>query len=226
MSVPLDRLYHYLADVVNHDLLIYRWLPHGSRKIEDLDHLKNYSEFQWYNSPIAIFHDQEPLDYKFYSQDQIYNQAKKFFESRLPVMLKDSVLHYVSQQHIRGATGLSVNNHDMTILVHSEQNSSEIALYEQAGFVSVYYWSHAVIARDWFRYAEHVSQTKRSSKTFLIYNRAWSNTREYRLRFAELLIHLNLQEHCKTSINPVEPELGIHYDSHQFKNSVWRYKFY
>jgi hypothetical protein len=56
----------------------------------------------------------------------------------------------------------------------------------------------------------------------LIYNRAWSNTREYRLRFAELLIHLNLQEHCNTSINPVEPELGIHYDSHQFKNSAWR----
>jgi hypothetical protein len=67
-----------------------------------------------------------------------------------------------------------------------------------------------------------VSQTKKPEKTFLIYNRAWSNTREYRLRFTELLIHLNLQEHCKTSINPIEPELGIHYDSHQFRNPVWR----
>jgi hypothetical protein len=56
----------------------------------------------------------------------------------------------------------------------------------------------------------------------LIYNRAWAGTREYRLRFAELLIHLNLPEHCKTSVNPVEPELGVHYNSHVFKNTQWR----
>jgi hypothetical protein len=78
----------------------------------------------------------------------------------------------------------------------------------------VYYWSHGVIARDWFRYAQYVSQEKKINTTFLIYNRAWSGTREYRLRFAELLIHLNLQEHCKTSVNPVEPELGLHYNLH------------
>ena len=51
MSVPLDRLYHYLADVVNHDLVIYRWAPHGSRKLEDLQHLTKYPEYQWYNNP-------------------------------------------------------------------------------------------------------------------------------------------------------------------------------
>ena len=227
MSVPLDRLYHYLADCVNHDLLIYRWNPHGSRKIEDLDHLKIYSEFQWYNSPIAIFHDQEPLDYKFYSQDQMYNQAKKFFKSRLPVMLKDSVLHYVSQQHIRGATGLSVNNHDMTILVHSEQNSSEIALYEQAGFVPVYYWSHAVIALDWFRYAQHdpiltFDRTK-IQQDFLIYNRAWSDTREYRLCFAEQLLEHNLKQCCNIGFNP---EDGKHYTAHQFVNTKFQINNY
>jgi radical SAM superfamily enzyme YgiQ (UPF0313 family) len=35
MSVPLDRLYHYLDDVVNHKILIYGWIPHGSTKLED-----------------------------------------------------------------------------------------------------------------------------------------------------------------------------------------------
>ncbi len=224
MSVPLERLYHYLADCVNHDLLIYRWFPHGSRKIEDLDHLKIYSEFQWYNSPIAIFHDQEPLDYKFYSQDQIYNQAKKFFESRLPVMLKDSVLYYVSQQHIRGATGLSVNNHDMTILVHSEQNSSELALYEQAGFVPVYYWSHAVIALDWFRYAEYDPNLNfdlhNITQDFLIYNRAWSGTREYRLTFVENLITNQLVEYCKTTFCAVDQ--NTHYLNHVFENQKFK----
>ena len=220
MSVPLDRLYHFLADCVNHDLLIYRWLPHGSRKLEDLDQLMNYSEFQWYNSPIAIFHDQEPLDYNFYSQDQIYNQAKKFFELQMPVMLKESVLNYVSQQHIRGAIGLSVNNHDLTMLVHSEQNSSEIGLFEQAGFVPVYYWSHAIIALDWFRYAKHDAMLTfdpaKIQQDFLIYNRAWSGTREYRLCFVEQLLANQLQQHCKISFNP---EDGKHYSTHQFVNS-------
>jgi hypothetical protein len=43
MSVPLERLYHYLVNCVNHDLLIYGWIPHGSTKLEDfcmlMDHL-------------------------------------------------------------------------------------------------------------------------------------------------------------------------------------------
>jgi hypothetical protein len=85
----------------------------------------------------------------------------------------------------------------------------------------VYWWSHAVIALDWFRYARHVKLKKHTKKTFLVYNRAWSGTREYRLRFAELLIQLNLQDSCQTSVNPVEPELGIHYDRHKFKNPAW-----
>jgi hypothetical protein len=54
-----------------------------------------------------------------------------------------------------------------------------------------------------------------------VYNRAWSGTREYRLRFAELLVQHNLQDICQTSLNPVEPELGIRYDCHEFKNPVW-----
>jgi len=220
MSVPLDRLYHYLADCVNHDLLIYRWLPHGSRKLEDLDQLKDYSEFEWYNSPIAVFHDQEPLEYCRYSQEQIYQHAKKFFELQSPIMLKDSILDYVSQQHIRGATGLTVNNHDLTMLVHSEQHSVEVDRFKSSGFVPVYYWSHAVIAQDWFRYAEHdpvlTFDPTKIQQDFLIYNRAWAGTREYRLCFAEQLLAHGLQQHCNISFNP---EDGEHYSAHEFANS-------
>ena len=83
MSVPLDRLYHYLDDCVNHDLLIYRWAPHGSRKLEDLNQLTNYPEYQRLNAPMAIFHDQEPLDYGFYTQDQVQNQVKRVYSKWL-----------------------------------------------------------------------------------------------------------------------------------------------
>jgi hypothetical protein len=220
MSVPLDRLYHYLGDVVNHDLLIYRWLPHGSRKLEDLDQLMNYPESKWYHNPIVIFHDQEPLNYTFYSSEQITACAKTLFlRGNSQPMLTDSVMDYLSRQHLRGAIGLSVNNYDLTILAHSEQYSVAVDLFEQAGFVPVYYWSHAVIAQDWFRYAEHdlklAFDPTKIQQDFLIYNRAWAGTREYRLCFAEQLIEHNLVRNCNISFNP---EDGKHYSTHQFVN--------
>jgi hypothetical protein len=108
------------------------------------------------------------------------------------------------------------------LLLHSEQRSDQIARYQEDQFIPVYYWSHALIALDWFRYAQYVTQQKQIKKTFLIYNRAWSGTREYRLRFTEFLIRLGLQDQCHTTVNPIEPELGIHYELHKFKNPTWR----
>jgi len=34
MSIPLDRLYDHLYHKSNHDMLIYGWKPHGSKKLE------------------------------------------------------------------------------------------------------------------------------------------------------------------------------------------------
>ena len=111
---------------------------------------------------------------------------------------------------------------DLALLLHSEQRSDQVQKYRDSNFIPVYYWSHAIIARDWFRYAEHCTPNKKVEKTFLIYNRAWSGTREYRLKFSDLLIDSELDKNCLTFINPVEPELGIHYDQHHFLNPTWR----
>jgi hypothetical protein len=88
--------------------------------------------------------------------------------------------------------------------------------YQQDGFVTAYYWSHAIIARDWFRFAQHVEQQKQVSKTFLIYNRAWAGTREYRLCFAEQIVKNGLTHHCQMSFNAVDNQ---HYTQHQFINA-------
>jgi hypothetical protein len=217
MSIPLDRLYHYIENVAqeiyNDRIIIYRFYPHGSKNINDLNNL--YASDTWCDKtiyPSLWCNDQEPLDHKFYSTNI------KIWTSEFAKLLK-SVNHYVYPKNLNYYTNVFKKG----LLLHSEKRSENLEKYRNDNeLIPVYYWSHAVIARDWFRYSEHVSQAKQTSKIFLIYNRAWSNTREYRLRFAELLIHLNLQEHCKTSINPIEPKLGIHYDSHQFKNSIWR----
>jgi len=225
MSIPLDSLYHYIQNVAekiySDNVIIYRFYPHGSKNINDLTNLTdlncNADSKEWLNKairPLLWCNDQEPLDYEFYSK-----HLRDRPENPLTSILKSNNL-YVPHKNLNYRRLSIFEKH---ILLHSEQRSENLKKYHNDNeLIPVYYWSHAVIARDWFRYAEHISQTKKTSKTFLIYNRAWSNTREYRLRFAELLIHLNLQEHCQTSINPIEPELGIHYDSHQFKNSAWR----
>jgi hypothetical protein len=218
MSVPLDRLYNYINSIIekihNDPILIYRFYPHGSKKIEDLTPLVPITK-NWINQTITteIFcNDQEPLNHKLYAQS-IRIDKKQFTELCQQHNIK--VVH----QNFRGPVN-TVWDH--SLLLHSEKRSAEILKYQNDEFISVYYWSHGMIAQDWFRYAEHVKKRNQVCKTFLIYNRAWAGTREYRLRFAELLIHLNLQEHCKTSINPVEPELGLHYETHKFKNPAWR----
>jgi hypothetical protein len=113
-----------------------------------------------------------------------------------------------------------VNIYDSILLVHSEQNSKEVDTYSQHGFIPVYYWSHALIAADWFRYAEHDPVLQHDTTTFtqdfLIYNRAWSGTREYRLTFIDKLVQAGLTKNCRTSFAPVDSDL--HYGQHRFAN--------
>jgi hypothetical protein len=65
MSVPLDRLYDFLDGISGHDLIIYGWRPHGSKKLQDLAAWSQVPK-EWQDlrtRPTLIFHDQEPLDY-------------------------------------------------------------------------------------------------------------------------------------------------------------------
>jgi len=219
MSVPLDRLYHFLADCVNHDLIIYRWTPHGSRKLDDLLPIKNYRLSEFLNFPQMICHDQEPLWYDFYSKNQIKSQVPRLFSRfNLESLATESVANYCAELHLRGLLCVT-NNHDQTLLLHSEQRSLEVDRFARSGFVPVYYWSHAVIALDWFRYAQHDPELtfdhNKIQHDFLIYNRAWSGTREYRLCFVEQLLEHGLEQYCNISFNP---EDGEHYSTHQFAN--------
>ena len=74
MSVPLDRLYNFLHDVVDHDITIYRFWPHGSKKLEHLEPItENENWVQNMTRPMVIFHDQEPLNFYQWSPDNFSN---------------------------------------------------------------------------------------------------------------------------------------------------------
>jgi hypothetical protein len=220
MSVPLDRLYHYLADCVNHDLIIYRWAPHGSRKLEDLSMLRGpYQDTQ----PMMICHDQEPLDLARYSKQDFKTAIRHYFQNHdffknLTKLTADPVISYLADLGFRGLT-IPTNQFDHTLLLHSEQNSTAVTALAQQGYMPVYYWSHGMIAQDWFRYARHdpvlTFAPENIQKDFLIYNRAWSGTREYRLCFAEQLVNQQLVQHCNMSFSATD---AGHYSQHQFVN--------
>jgi hypothetical protein len=125
-----------------------------------------------------------------------------------------------ANMHLRAKFSYQYHAWDSVLICHSEKNSQELINYEQNGYIGIYWWSHAAIARDWYRYAKHdysldvdVNNVK---KDFLIYNRAWTGTREYRLKFSELLVDLDLVDHCNTKFAPTDT--NGHYTQHQFKN--------
>jgi hypothetical protein len=211
MSVPLDRLYHYIESIAQEvygDVLIYRFYPHGSKKIEDLTcPKKKHTPYHGAYCPQLICYDQEPLNYDLYKHTPV-RLDKKFYScdpSDLP------------KRNLRVKVG---NIYDKCLLLHSELNSNEVNRYQQDQFVPVYYWSHAIISRDWFRYAVHVDFKKDINKTFLIYNRAWTGTREYRLKFIEMLGENNLVNHCQSNFNPSDGE--SYYKTYKFANPVWK----
>jgi len=217
MSVPLDRLYHYLHDIVNEDIVIYRFFPHGSKKIEDLKALdKNGNYDKWARLAPAIFHDQEPLTYCSYSIEDICKNE----QFQLAKILCDIVCHpKISEYFTLDFNVLFWGTfYTKTLLIHSELHSDEVKKFEANNFVGVYCWSHALIAKDWYRYAQHDLRLPRSNfkKTFLIYNRAWRGTREYRLKFAELVVDYNLIDDCLMKFNPYDND--CYYKDYQYKN--------
>ena len=233
MSVPLDRLYNFLHDLCNHyDLVIYQFFPHGSKKITDLKRLDRKVYLSKKNPELGqakyIFvHDQEPLNFDLYSGADIIDQViadeyvtrnlSQYLDEYNTALIKEFLVRVLPELNLKIVSNLGQLWKIPVLLVHSEQRSQNLQKYKNADFIGVYWWCHAVIARDWFRYAEHDPAlcNRAPQKDFLIYNRAWSGTREYRLKFAELLIDHQLTEHCVMGFNC---EDNGDYRQHQFQN--------
>ena len=224
MSIPLDRLYHFIDQtarkIYGEPVLIYRFWPHGSKNIDNLSQLNKFELVTKITIPNIWCHDQEPLDHQCYQNQTIkQNRMIKRATKRLQIL----GLHTP-----RINLNYTYNAFNKNILLHSEKRSGQVDKYVQDGqLIPVYYWNHAMIARDWYRAAEHVAITKLSqTKKFLVYMRAWTGTREYRIKFAELLKKNNLIDHCLTSFSPVAVDTNTHYLDHVFANEQWRPELY
>ena len=224
MSVPLDRLYNYLDSLCNHDLLIYRFSPHGSKNLSDLRELNNYLPMGWrwcLLTPGVIVHDQEPLSF---NTTKAMSIVTNFCNRAQLDYIAPFQSELAAKYWFRALTVFRYSIYDKTLLIHSEKNSQDVNKFCKSEFIGVYWWAHAAIACDWYRFAKHdislAVNFERMTKDFLIYNRAWSGTREYRVKFTEMIVDHNLQNFCNMKFNPIDDR--CHYLNFQPVNAAFK----
>ena len=120
MSIPLDRLYNYIKhiaeEIYGNPIIIYRFYPHGSKKLEDLIPLYYYSWQELNLKPGIYCNDQEPLDYKFYENYKSIASSDRWGD------LLDSLSILDSRKNLKR----TINIHERSFLLHSEQRSANL----------------------------------------------------------------------------------------------------
>ena len=185
----------------------------------------NYPSEFCYQHPAVFLHDQEPLNFSLYQSvdHQMLDYEKKYNVTPNLRMQATFIRNMFSNLNLNTIPFCYHGNiiFDQSILLHSEKNSLALEQYRRSGFIPVHYWCHAVIARDWYRYAEvdnRLDQPRNRQKEFLIYCRDWSNTREYRLKFLELISNAGLMEQSQVSVRHQNSD-GVGFEQYQFCNA-------
>jgi hypothetical protein len=220
MSVPTHNLYDFIHRATKKQFLLRYFYPYGSRYLKDCINMlcaewtqgpnnidiKNRfdqmleDESSMTNSslmtlqPVLFCHDQEPLFFDYYSDEIPHMQ--EFCEY---VRADQFASKELKNLNLRWVHPLSLQK--TWILLHSELNSSELKKYESTGsFIGAYWWSHAMLSIDWYRFAQHdpaLDITHEYKKLFLIYCRDTTGSRTYRKTFISSIEKNNIIEDCQ-----------------------------
>lgn len=214
LTVPLSQLYNWITGLLPEEATLYAFYIDGNKDIFNLRQFNYRSDLEYYLFPEIICNDQEPLNFDLYNN--LSDEQISSLRSRL-----DAPDDIVKKFNLRAAANV-VSMYDKIILLHSEKNSKDLSKYLYNDYIGVYYWAHAIIARDWYRFAEHDSRLKNvesysNKKLFLVYNRDWQGSREYRLKFSEMLFSENLINDCQTSIMKIS-DSGLTPNNYKFRN--------
>ena len=247
MSVPTHNLYDFIHQATKNRYMLAYFYPSGSRGLEniylyqrndaDLDGPNGiavqdrfrvsgfpdqYADWFWILAaqPTILCHDQEPLNFDLYQDNLPETQAFiDLYKTRAAGLTLNPETHDIN---LRWVNVTNIQRH--WVLLHSELNSEQVARYESTGlFVGAYWWSHAIIARDWYRFAQHDRslQPKQIKKLFLAYCRDVTGSREYRQSFVEQVKENNLQVQLGSfDQQPVGPEASAVYNVDDFNNTA------
>jgi len=116
---------------------------------------------------------------------------------------KDAINHFIEHtDNLTFVSRLMFAGQLKPIIVHSELNSNDVKEISKE-FIPVYVFWHGLISRDWYRHWRHHQSCRpninrsKSDKRFLLYARAWTGSRQYRLSFVEKIINNNLHQSFK-----------------------------
>lgn len=239
MTIPLDNLYDYIFSLTGHNnknLVMYRFSPHGCKNIKNLIchnnvdkifiNLSNNNIELSCHYKLLFCYDQEPLNFSLY-ENCVDDVRETFNERGLSYYTNNQVFEKITRKkNISGHATVMDTIYDKKLLLHSEMNSEDLKRYEQKGFLGIYYWSHAFVALDWYRFANHDKNIeslpkKNFNKDFNIYCRAWNGTREYRLKFLELLKKNNINVFSNIFFN--EYCDNMHYSNYKPEKKMWQF---
>jgi len=196
MSIPTYNLYNFVAQALENKFLIKYFYPWGEKGFANITN--NLEDKQpppfvdcLLDQPTVICYDQEPLDFDLYSDKELEKQLHTM--SHKPGIFKE--FNKGSWKDLNFRWDIGNNCTDFWILLHSELNSPEVKKYEDTGlFKCAYWWAHAPIAIDWYRFARYDKRLQRQSQdikaNFLVYARGTTGTRTYRKTFLEALGHV------------------------------------
>ena len=159
--IPCDQIYNYILNLANRKVNLFFLKDFNTRGLEEFQMLVERSTRHLRLWPLVICHDQELLDYDRHSDSNLEG-TPLFEQQRLKCVSTDLNFKWLSWCNI----------HDSPIILHSEKNSPQAQRYLEQGYLLVHFWSHALLARDWYRYGEHDPlvnpKARRSSKTFMV----------------------------------------------------------
>jgi hypothetical protein len=220
MSVPTHNLYDFIHRATKKQFLLRYFYPYCSRYLKDcvnilctdwtqgpnnIDIKNRFDQILNEDSeitntslttlqPVLFCHDQEPLFFDYYSDEMPHMQ--EFCES---VRKNQFASKELKNLNLRWVQPMSLQK--TWILLHSELNSVELNKYESTGsFIGAYWWSHAILSLDWYRFAEHdpaLDITDEYKKLFLIYCRDTTGSRTYRKTFISGIEKNNLTNDCQ-----------------------------
>ena len=193
MSVPTNNLYNFVAQALENKFLVKYFYPWGEKAFQNIVDNEEDSRppVKYSEVPVVLCHDQEPLDFNLYNDDCLLEQLDHISEkkniSKHFNNFKNLNLRWIHPNHKA--------NH--WVLLHSELNSPQVTQYESTGlFKCAYWWSHAVIALDWYRFARYdnrlVDKSQPIKANFLVYAKGTTGKRTYRKLFLEHLQHINV----------------------------------
>jgi len=215
MSVPTNNLYNFVTQALENKFLVKYFYPWGQKDFKNI--VDNYedlrpSEVNYLEMPVVLCHDQEPLDFDLYN-DEVFQ--KQLPDVKHNPVIKDEVELAIENGdknlNLRWIDPLNKSNY--WVLLHSELNSPQVIQYESTGlFKCAYWWSHALIALDWYRFARYDNRLTDKSQpikaNFLVYARGTTGKRAYRKIFLEHLQHIN-----SVQLGSIDPTAVVTSDS-------------